>query len=59
MISCRERNLAGNAQYASLQADLDAALTRELQRRHDKFLPGKEYIRRWGYKTDATGTMPS
>jgi hypothetical protein len=48
----------GNARQAALQADLDAALTRELQLRHDEFLPGKEYIRRWGYKTDATGTVP-
>ena len=24
----------------------------------DEFLPGQEYIRKWGYKTDANGTVP-
>ena len=42
----------------ALQAELETALQRELQRRHDEFLPGKEYVKRWGYKTDANGTVP-
>ena len=25
---------------------------------HDEFLAGGEYIKRWGYQVDATGTMP-
>lgn len=54
----QQSNLAENTQYAALQAELDAALARELHRRHDEFLPGKQYLRRWGYKTDATGTVP-
>ena len=51
-------NLIGQPGAAALEADLDALLTARLQKRGDEFLPGMAYIRRWGYPTDATGTVP-
>jgi len=51
-------NLVGRPEAAPLQAELDATLARKLAATHDEFLPGETYIRRWGYKVDATGTVP-
>ena len=38
--------------------ELDAWLQRRLDAAGDEFLPGMEYIRRWGYPVDETGTVP-
>ena len=54
----QEHNLAGAADFASLQAELESQLKQELKLRNDAFRQGTEYLRSWGYKTDATGTMP-
>ncbi len=54
----QQRNLIGVDKSAALAANLDARLSEELKRRHDEFLPGQEYIHRWGYQTDASGTVP-
>ena len=35
-----------------------ATLARKLRQTHDEFLPAGDYIRKWGYKTDANGTVP-
>ena len=51
-------NLANQPKYSRLQAKLDATLTRKLKERHDAFLPGDAYIKQWGYKVDANGTVP-
>ena len=51
-------NLCGRPESATLQAELDARLRECLRQRRDEFLPGPDYIRRWGYKTDANGTVP-
>jgi arylsulfatase A-like enzyme len=51
-------NLAGKPGSAQLQAALEEVLQRKLREAKDKFLPGEEYIRQWGYKVDATGTIP-
>jgi arylsulfatase A-like enzyme len=51
-------NLVGKTEHAKLQAELDALLTRKLAEQHDEFLPGREYIAKWGYKVDANGTVP-
>jgi arylsulfatase A-like enzyme len=51
-------NLCSNATHRDLQQTLETALTRILQDQRDEFLPGEEYIRKWGYPTDATGTVP-
>lgn len=54
----QQQNLIGDAKHASLQADLDSQLNDTLKRCKDAFLPGREYLRKWGYKTDASGTVP-
>ncbi|MGB5821102.1 MAG: sulfatase [Saonia sp.] len=51
-------NLVGNALYTSLQNDLDKQLTEQLKKTGDEFLPGMDYIKKWGYPVDATGTVP-
>lgn len=38
---------------------LEAELTRLLKKTQDEFLSGAEYIRKWGYKVDHTGTASS
>jgi arylsulfatase A-like enzyme len=53
------RNLAGLTQYAEIQDQLDARLTEKLASLGDAFLPGREYVRKWGYPVDDTGTVPS
>jgi arylsulfatase A-like enzyme len=54
----QEHNLVAEARSASLRADLESQLVRELKRRKDEFRPGAEYLKKWGYTTDATGTVP-
>lgn len=52
------KNLCNIKEYKDLQAKLDKILTDMLEKRKDKFMPGEEYIRKWGYITDETGTVP-
>jgi arylsulfatase A-like enzyme len=51
-------NLAGRPEHADLQGQLDALLNLKLAEAHDDFRPAGEYIAKWGYKTDRTGTIP-
>ena len=51
-------NLAGNPEHAKLQAEMEALLQRKLAEQHDEFLPGADYIAKWGWKVDAHGTVP-
>ena len=51
-------NLVGNPKAAKLQADLDKRLSKVLRERKDKFRPGLEYVRKWGYVIDETETVP-
>ncbi len=51
-------NLVGRPEHAVVQAKLDAELNRKLAAAGDKFQPGADYIAQWGYKVNATGTMP-
>jgi arylsulfatase A-like enzyme len=53
------RNLIGDPARASLQADMDALLARKLRERGDAFLPGDDYIKKWGWMVDANGTAPT
>ena len=54
----QENNLIGKPKYAALQERLDSSLTQKLIAAKDEFLPGPEYIKRWGYQVDSTGTIP-
>jgi arylsulfatase A-like enzyme len=51
-------NLANQPRHSRLQGKLEALLTRKLKERHDEFLPGEAYIKRWGHRVDANGTAP-
>jgi hypothetical protein len=51
-------NVANQAGYACLQAELDTQLNCRLQESGDEFLPARAYIKKWNYKVDATGTAP-
>lgn len=51
-------NLVNDTQHAARQAQLDRLLQDKLKKSHDQFLPGDEYIKRWGWKVDASGTAP-
>ena len=51
-------NFADNSEHATQQLELDALLQRKLDDRGDEFLPGMDYIRKWGYPTNKTGAVP-
>jgi hypothetical protein len=50
-------NLAGRPGHAALVAKMDSWLQRKLDGQGDAFLPGMEYIRRWGYQVDEHETV--
>lgn len=54
----QRHNLVNQPGAAKLQARLDALLARKLRETHDRFLPADAYIKQWGYRVDATGTVP-
>jgi len=51
------KNLCNDRRYAELQADLEKLLSEKLKETRDEFLPGGEYISKWGYTVDKTGTV--
>ena len=51
-------NLVDRPECSPTRAELDALLQRKLDATGDQFLPGSQYIERWGYTVDATGTVP-
>jgi len=54
----QQRNLVDDTEHAALRDDLDRRLLAKLDAAGDKFLPGMDYINRWGYKVNARGTVP-
>jgi arylsulfatase A-like enzyme len=50
-------NLCDKPEQAALQARLDALLSRKLKDTHDDFLSGWDYIKKWGYEVDESGTV--
>jgi arylsulfatase A-like enzyme len=51
-------NKVNRPEYAQLQKKLDDILSRKLKETNDEFLPGAEYIKKWGYTVDHTGSIP-
>ena len=51
-------NLVNVPAHAPLQSELDSLLSRKLKERGDEFLPGRDYIAKWGYTVNANGTVP-
>ena len=54
----QQTNLCGRADAAGVQAQLEEQLKRKLADAKDEFLPAADYIKKWNYKVDATGTAP-
>lgn len=54
----QQENLVNQPQATVLQDQLDGELDALLERYEDDFLPGMDYIQRWGYPLDETGTVP-
>lgn len=52
------RNLAAEPGRKELLLELDHTLSGLLERRGDPFLPGPEYVRRWGYRVDMLDAVP-
>ncbi len=52
------KNLVHKPEFAKLQAELESALQRKLKESEDQFRPSVEYVKRWGYKLDQSGTVP-
>jgi arylsulfatase A-like enzyme len=52
------RNLCGHKDFEAMQQVLEAQLTGLLAAAGDDFRPGWDYLRQWGYRTDAQGTVP-
>lgn len=51
-------NLVGRREAAELQGELDRRLSGRLAETGDRFRPGAEYVRQWGYPVNETGTVP-
>ncbi len=54
----QQTNLVNEGRSAKLQRKLDGVLQRKLRETRDEFLPGEVYLKKWGYRTDANGTVP-
>jgi len=55
----QQTNLVNDPKHASLQAELEVRLMAKLKAHGDEFKHGSEYIKKWGYKVDRNGTMPT
>ena len=52
------KNLVNDPAYGQLRQDMDDWLQRKLDVLGDEFLPGMDYIRKWNYTVNETGTVP-
>lgn len=52
------RNLIADGKYLGIRQELDTLLKNKLARLSDDFLPGMDYIRKWGYPVGPNGTVP-
>lgn len=50
-------NLCNNPKYSELQKKMEALLAKKLKQTNDQFLPGPEYIKKWGYVVGKNGTV--
>ena len=51
-------NLMDRNAHVDLQIELDYELQRRLEAMGDEFLPGADYLEKWGYEVDEKGTVP-
>ncbi|MHC4418538.1 MAG: sulfatase/phosphatase domain-containing protein, partial [Planctomycetota bacterium] len=52
------KNLCNSPEKAELQRELDRILAQKLEQTKDEFLPAGQYIKKWSYTVDKTGTVP-
>ena len=52
------KNLVNQPEHAAVQEHLAALLAEKLEQTGDEFLPGPKYLEKWGYKVNASGTVP-
>lgn len=50
-------NLCGRSEHGELQKKMEAVLSKKLKQTNDDFLPGPEYIKKWGYVVGKNGTV--
>lgn len=50
-------NLCNKPEHSELQEELENILSQKLKQTNDEFLPGSEYIKKWGYVVDKSGTV--
>jgi arylsulfatase A-like enzyme len=50
-------NLCNKPRHGKLQKEMEAILSRKLKQTNDRFLPGHEYIKKWGYVVGKNGTV--
>jgi hypothetical protein len=50
-------NLVNKPEFAGVQAQMEAMLAKKLRVTSDKFLSGWDYIQKWKYKVDESGTV--
>ena len=50
-------NLCNKPRYSKLQKEMETILSRKLKQTNDQFLPGPEYIKKWGYVVGKNGTV--
>jgi arylsulfatase A-like enzyme len=51
-------NLINSTSHADILRELEFELSKLLQQTNDEFLPGMEYVKKWGYIVDPSGTAP-
>jgi hypothetical protein len=44
-------------EHAALQASLETLLSRKLKEINDEVLSGRDYVKKWGYQVDESGTV--
>ena len=52
------KNLVGVAAHADLEKELEGKLQAKLKETGDRFLPGEQYLKEWGYQVDKRGCIP-
>jgi arylsulfatase A-like enzyme len=50
-------NLCNKPEHSKLQEQLENLLSQKLKKTNDEFLAGPEYIKKWGYVVDKSGTV--
>ena len=53
----QQTNLVNAPEAVSLQVKLDVKLMAKLKERGDEFRHGSEYIKKWNYQVDRSGTL--